>query len=129
MNSDGFIFDQQIIGQIVVAGFRMMVVAVPTRYFLEAFSASLVQSSIYRSENSPSARSFCASSLRGSDNTAVRKPERAFTINQRSRPELAQNLINPQRLAGRFNILYTNDDRFVRPTLFSTQHPYPPPDN
>jgi len=47
MNSDGFIFDQEIIAQIVAAEFRIAEIAVPTRYFPEASSASFVQSSIY----------------------------------------------------------------------------------
>jgi len=47
MNSDGFIFDQEIIAQIVAAEFRISEIAVPTRYFPEASSASFVQSSIY----------------------------------------------------------------------------------
>ncbi len=47
MNSDGFIFDQEIIAQVVAARFRISEIAVPVRYFPEASSASLFQSSIY----------------------------------------------------------------------------------
>ncbi len=47
MNSDGFVFDQDIIAQAVAAGFRITEIPVPTRYFPEASSASLVQSTIY----------------------------------------------------------------------------------
>jgi len=47
MNSDGFIFDQEIIAQIVAAQFRIGEIAVPTRYFAEASSASFVRSTIY----------------------------------------------------------------------------------
>jgi len=47
MNSDGFVFDQDIIAQAVAAGFRIEEIAVPTRYFPEASSASLVQSIAY----------------------------------------------------------------------------------
>jgi hypothetical protein len=47
MNSDGFVFDQDIIAQAVASGFRIAEIAVPTRYFPEASSASLVQSIIY----------------------------------------------------------------------------------
>lgn len=47
MNSDGFIFDQDIIAQAVAAGFRIEEIAVPTRYFAEASSASLGQSTVY----------------------------------------------------------------------------------
>ncbi len=47
MNSDKFIFDQEIIAQIVSAGFRIREVAVPTRYFPEASSASLFDSVVY----------------------------------------------------------------------------------
>jgi glycosyltransferase involved in cell wall biosynthesis len=47
MNSDGFIFDQQVMAQFVALGMRIAEVPVPTRYFPQASSASLVQSSIY----------------------------------------------------------------------------------
>lgn len=47
MNSDGFIFDQDIIAQVVAAGFRIEEIAVPTRYFAEASSASFGQSTVY----------------------------------------------------------------------------------
>jgi glycosyltransferase involved in cell wall biosynthesis len=47
MNSDGFIFDQEIIAQAVAAQFRIDEIAVPTRYFPEASSASFYQSTIY----------------------------------------------------------------------------------
>jgi glycosyltransferase involved in cell wall biosynthesis len=47
MNSDGFIFDQDIIAQVVAAGFRIAEIPVPTRYFAEASSASFGQSVVY----------------------------------------------------------------------------------
>ncbi len=47
MNSDGFIFDQDIIAQAVAAQFRLTEIAVPVRYFPEASSASFPQSVIY----------------------------------------------------------------------------------
>ena len=47
MNSDGFIFDQEIIAQIVELGARIAEVPVPTRYMKEASSASFVQSTVY----------------------------------------------------------------------------------
>jgi len=46
-NSDGFIFDQEVITQIVDAEFRIKEVSVPTRYFPEASSASFVDSVKY----------------------------------------------------------------------------------
>jgi glycosyltransferase involved in cell wall biosynthesis len=46
-NSDGFVFDQEIIAQAVLAGFRITEIAVPTRYFPEASSASLTASTVY----------------------------------------------------------------------------------
>ena len=46
-NSDGFIFDQEIVMQIVDAEFRIAEVSVPVRYFPEASSASLVDSVNY----------------------------------------------------------------------------------
>jgi glycosyltransferase involved in cell wall biosynthesis len=47
MNSDGFIFDQEVMAQFVALGLRIAEVPVPTRYFPQASSASFVQSSIY----------------------------------------------------------------------------------
>jgi glycosyltransferase involved in cell wall biosynthesis len=47
MNSDGFVFDQEIIAQAVAARFRIGEVAVPVRYFAEASSASFYQSTVY----------------------------------------------------------------------------------
>jgi glycosyltransferase involved in cell wall biosynthesis len=47
MNSDAFIFDQEIIAQVVEIRMRVAEVGVPTRYFAQASSASFVQSSIY----------------------------------------------------------------------------------
>jgi hypothetical protein len=47
MDSDRFIFDQEILAQIVNLKMRITEVPVPTRYFAQASSASLVQSSVY----------------------------------------------------------------------------------
>jgi len=47
MNSDKFVFDQEIIAQFVNGGYRIDEVPVPTRYFPEASSASFVNSCIY----------------------------------------------------------------------------------
>jgi glycosyltransferase involved in cell wall biosynthesis len=47
LDSDGFVFDQEIIGQVVAAGFRIEEIAVPTRYFAEASSASFLASTVY----------------------------------------------------------------------------------
>jgi glycosyltransferase involved in cell wall biosynthesis len=47
MNSDKFIFDQEILAQIVNVDMRIAEVPVPTRYFAQASSASFAQSSIY----------------------------------------------------------------------------------
>ena len=47
LNSDGFVFDQQIIAQVVAGGFRIAEIAVPTRYFPEASSASFSASTVY----------------------------------------------------------------------------------
>jgi glycosyltransferase involved in cell wall biosynthesis len=46
-NNDGFVFDQEIIAQVVAAGFRIGEIAVPTRYFKEASQASFLASSVY----------------------------------------------------------------------------------
>lgn len=46
-NSDGFIFDQEVIMQTVEAEFRIAEVSVPVRYFPEASSASFVDSVNY----------------------------------------------------------------------------------
>jgi glycosyltransferase involved in cell wall biosynthesis len=47
MNSDGFVFDQEIIAQAVAARFRLAEIAVPVRYFPEASSASFWASCVY----------------------------------------------------------------------------------
>lgn len=47
MNSDAFIFDQEIMAQFVQLKLRVAEVPVPTRYFPQASSASLIQSTIY----------------------------------------------------------------------------------
>jgi glycosyltransferase involved in cell wall biosynthesis len=47
MDSDKFIFDQEILAQIVNVKMRITEVPVPTRYFAQASSASLFQSSVY----------------------------------------------------------------------------------
>ena len=47
MNSDGFVFDQEILTQVIASGFRIMEVPVPTRYFPEASAASFPQSVWY----------------------------------------------------------------------------------
>jgi glycosyltransferase involved in cell wall biosynthesis len=46
-NSDKFIFDQEILAQVVALGMRITEVPVPTRYFAQASSASFLQSTIY----------------------------------------------------------------------------------
>jgi len=46
-NADGFIFDQEIIAQVVAGGFRIGDIAVPTRYFKEASQASFLASTVY----------------------------------------------------------------------------------
>src|SRR5512139_33884 len=46
-NSDNFIFDQEIVAQIVEGGWRMAEIPVPVRYFPEASSASFVASTRY----------------------------------------------------------------------------------
>jgi glycosyltransferase involved in cell wall biosynthesis len=47
MNSDAFIFDQEIMAQIVDIKMRIAEVPVPTRYFAQASSASFGQSTVY----------------------------------------------------------------------------------
>ena len=47
MNSDKFIFDQEILAQIVSLNLRITEVPVPTRYFAQASSASFLASSRY----------------------------------------------------------------------------------
>jgi glycosyltransferase involved in cell wall biosynthesis len=46
-NSDDFVFDQELIGQAVRAGFRIGEIAVPTRYFDEASSVGFRRSVTY----------------------------------------------------------------------------------
>jgi glycosyltransferase involved in cell wall biosynthesis len=47
MNSDGFVFDQEIMAQIVELRMRIAEVPVPTRYMKEASSATFIQSTVY----------------------------------------------------------------------------------
>jgi hypothetical protein len=47
MDSDQFIFDQEILAQIVSLRLRIREVPVPTRYFAQASSATFFQSSVY----------------------------------------------------------------------------------
>ena len=47
MNSDNFIFDQEIVAQFVEVGTRFAEVPVPTRYFPQASSTSFLQSTVY----------------------------------------------------------------------------------
>ncbi len=47
MNSDGFVFDQEIIAQVVSIGFRIAEIPVPVRYFPEASSASFGAYCVY----------------------------------------------------------------------------------
>lgn len=46
-NSDRFLFDQEIVAQIVECGFRIGEIPIPTRYFAEASSAGFVDSVFY----------------------------------------------------------------------------------
>jgi glycosyltransferase involved in cell wall biosynthesis len=47
LNSDDFVFDQQIIAQAIAGGFRVGEIAVPTRYFPEASTVNFRRSVIY----------------------------------------------------------------------------------
>jgi glycosyltransferase involved in cell wall biosynthesis len=49
LNSDDFVFDQELIAQVVAAGMtdRIGEIAVPTRYFVEASSVGLMRSVVY----------------------------------------------------------------------------------
>jgi glycosyltransferase involved in cell wall biosynthesis len=47
VNSDNFIFDQDIVAQVVEAGYRIAEIPVPVRYFPEASSAGLLASTRY----------------------------------------------------------------------------------
>ena len=46
-NSNDFVFDQELVGQVVRAGFRIAEVPVPTRYFAEASSVNFRRSVVY----------------------------------------------------------------------------------
>ncbi|HKY08164.1 MAG TPA: glycosyltransferase family 2 protein [Candidatus Binatia bacterium] len=47
LNSDNFVFDQEMLVQAIHLGFRVDEVPVPTRYFAEASSASFYSSAVY----------------------------------------------------------------------------------
>jgi len=63
LNSDGFIFDQEIVAQIVACGYRIAEIAVPTRYFPDASSASFSASTGY-SPASASTGAVCGTRAR-----------------------------------------------------------------
>ena len=46
-NSDDFVFDQQLVSQVVAAGLRIGEIRVPTRYFTEASSVNFRRSVVY----------------------------------------------------------------------------------
>jgi glycosyltransferase involved in cell wall biosynthesis len=46
-NSDDFVFDQELVAQVVAGGFRIGEIAVPTRYFAEASSVNFKRSVVY----------------------------------------------------------------------------------
>ncbi len=46
-NSNDFVFDQELVSQVVLAGFRISEIPVPTRYFTEASSVNFRRSVIY----------------------------------------------------------------------------------
>ncbi|HHS96225.1 MAG TPA: glycosyltransferase family 2 protein, partial [Phaeodactylibacter sp.] len=46
-NSDDFVFDNQMLSQIIYAGFHIAEVTCPTKYFEEASSINLRRSAIY----------------------------------------------------------------------------------
>jgi hypothetical protein len=46
-NSNDFVFDQELVGQVVRAGFRIAEVPIPTRYFAEASSVNFRRSVVY----------------------------------------------------------------------------------
>jgi len=84
-NSDGFIFDQEIIAQIVASGFRITEVSVPVRYFPEASSIGswdatkygvgvlwlLLQYSLHKAGMRKSTKSFTKA---GAGNSQSRNP-------------------------------------------------------
>ncbi len=47
MGADGFIFDQEIIAQVVAARFSIAEIPVPVRYFPEASTAGFLDSVVY----------------------------------------------------------------------------------
>ena len=47
INSDDFVFDNQMLSQIVYAGYEIAEVTCPTKYFEEASSINLKRSSVY----------------------------------------------------------------------------------
>jgi glycosyltransferase involved in cell wall biosynthesis len=47
LNSDDFVFDQELVAQVVSAGLKIEEIAVPTRYFAEASSVGLRRSIVY----------------------------------------------------------------------------------
>ena len=65
MNSDGFVFDQEIIAQMLANGFRITEIPIPTRYFKEASSVSFVNSVKYGMQTLGVLLGFCIWRWRG----------------------------------------------------------------
>ena len=70
LNSDKFIFDQEIMAQIVEAGFRIAEVPVPTRYFAEASSASFLASTRYGARHPVAGRALRGCTARAAGRSA-----------------------------------------------------------
>jgi glycosyltransferase involved in cell wall biosynthesis len=66
-NADGFVFDQEIFAQAVARGARVVEVAIPTRYFLEASSVSFSRSVEYGLRTLLVLARFRADERRGED--------------------------------------------------------------
>ena len=73
-NNDDFVFDQQVFAQITARGARVVELAIPTRYFLEASSVSFPDSVVYGLKTLGVLARYRLDRRRGSGWTLLRDP-------------------------------------------------------
>ncbi len=94
-NSDDFVFDQELIAQVVAAGMadRIGEIAVPTRYFAEASSVGFRRSVVYGLSTMEVVGRYLLHRLR-------LKPSRQLVPRRRGLTPTAARITNPRRKAG-----------------------------
>jgi hypothetical protein len=91
-NSDSFVFDQEIFAQAVARQAKIVELAIPTRYFLEASSVSFAKSVVYGLQTLWVLVRFRADT--GARNwSLLRRP----AVNLRAEPQTESRVISEQR--------------------------------